>query len=115
MTLSQKTCQACSGDIIAFDAATAQKYISQLKNWKISDDIKWISKEFKFKIWFMEGGCGTFVPTFLNMVASLRKNNNKGHDEKFLNNIASGNFSKTAYVDPNDPSVIFLEQPDVIY
>ncbi len=49
MTLSQKTCQACSGDIIAFDAATAQKYISQLKNWKISDDIKWISKEFKFK------------------------------------------------------------------
>jgi len=71
--------------------------------------------EIKFKIWFMEGGCGTFVQNFLNMVASLRKNNNKGHDEKFLNNIATGNFSKTAYVDPNDPSVIFLEQPDVIY
>jgi len=49
MTLSQKTCQACSGDIIAFDAATAQKYLSQLKNWKITEDSKWIFKEFKFK------------------------------------------------------------------
>jgi hypothetical protein len=69
--------------------------------------------DIKFKIWFMEGGCGTFVPTFLNMIASLRKNNNQGIDQKFINSISSGNFAKTAFVDPNDPSVIFLEQPDV--
>ncbi len=70
--------------------------------------------DIKFKIWFMEGGCGTFVPAFLNMVSSLRRNQNKGHDQKFMNTIASGQFAKTAYVDPNDPSTIFLEQPDVI-
>ncbi len=67
----------------------------------------------KFKIWFTEGGCGTFVPSFLNMVSSLRRNGNRGHDQKMMNNIATGNFAKTAYVDPNDPSVIFLEQPEV--
>lgn len=69
--------------------------------------------DIKFKIWFMEGGCGTYVPAFLNMVNSLRRNQNKGHDEKLLNTIAAGQFAKTAYIDPNDPSVIFLEQPDV--
>jgi hypothetical protein len=69
--------------------------------------------EIKFKIWFMEGGCGTFVPAFLNLVNSLRRNQNKGHDQKLMNTIAAGQFAKTAYIDPNDPSVIFLEQPDV--
>lgn len=69
----------------------------------------------KFKIWFMQGGCGTFVPAFLNMVNSLRKNQNKGHDHKLMNTIIAGQFAKTAYIDPNDPSVIFLEQPEVIY
>ncbi len=61
----------------------------------------------------MEGGCGTFVPAFLNMVNSLRKNLNRGHDQKLLNTIAAGTYAKTAYIDPNDPSVIFLEQPEV--
>ncbi len=69
--------------------------------------------DIKFKIWFMEGGCGTFVPSFLNMCYSLRKNNNKGLDSKLINSISSGSFAKTAYVDPNDPSVIYLEQPEV--
>ncbi len=67
----------------------------------------------KFKIWFQNGGCGTFVPAFLNMVNSLRKNNNRGHDNKMMNAISQGKFAKTAYIDPNDPSVIFLEQPEV--
>ena len=62
----------------------------------------------------MEGGCGTFVPAFLNLVNSLRKNNNRGHDQKLMNTISSGRYAQTAYVDPNDPSVIFLEQPDVL-
>ena len=47
------------------------------------------------------------------MVLTLRKNNNKGLDQKMMNSIASGQFAKVAYVDPNDPSVIFLEQPEV--
>jgi len=67
----------------------------------------------KFKLWFTEGGCGTFAPSFLNMVTSLRRNNNRGHDQKLMNIIVSGQYAKTAYIDPNDPSVIFLEQPEV--
>ena len=71
--------------------------------------------DIKFKLWFTEGGCGTFAPSFLNMVNSLRKTHNQGLDEKLLNIIACGQYAKTAYIDPNDPSVIFLEQPDVNY
>ena len=62
----------------------------------------------KFKIWFMEGGCGTFVPNFLSLTASVRKNNNKGLEQKFINSISSGTFAKSAFVDPNDPSIIYL-------
>jgi hypothetical protein len=69
--------------------------------------------DISFKIWFTEGGTGTFAPSFLNMVNSLRRNQNKGLDTKTMNIIATGQFSKIAYVDPNDPSVIFLEQPSV--
>jgi hypothetical protein len=72
-----------------------------------------IPGNFKFKIWFMEGGCGTFVPNFLNLVASVRKNNGKGVEQKFINSISTGTFAKSAYIDPNDPSVIYLEQPEV--
>jgi len=47
------------------------------------------------------------------MVATIRRNGKKGLDSKFTNSIASGNFAKVAYVDPNDPSVIYLEQPEI--
>ena len=49
-----------------------------------------------------------------NLINSIKKNNYKGPDSKLLNTISSGSFSKTAYVDPNDPSVIYLEQPEVV-
>lgn len=64
-----------------------------------------------FKVWFMEGGCGTFVPSYLKMVASTRRN--KQVDSRILNAIQNGTYSSMAYVDPNDPSVIYLEQPAV--
>jgi hypothetical protein len=67
----------------------------------------------KFKIWFMEGGCGTFVPAVFTMLDSLRKNQYKGHESKLMNAISSGSFGKVAFVDPNDPSIIYLEQPEV--
>ena len=69
----------------------------------------------KFKLWFTEGGCGTFVPAFLNLTMSIKKNGYKGPDSKLLNTVSSGNFCKTAYIDPNDPSVIYVEQPEVFY
>lgn len=65
----------------------------------------------EFYIYFTEGGVGTFIPSVMGLIANVRKNNNKGPDEKMLNNISTGIYAKTAYIDPNDPSKIYLEQP----
>ena len=67
-----------------------------------------------FKIWFMSGGCGTFAPAYLKMVYSMRVNRNRGIDQQIQRNIESGNYGKTAYIDPNDPSVIYLQQPQIV-
>lgn len=68
----------------------------------------------EFYIYLTEGGCGTLVPAFMNILSNVRKNNNKGPDSKFLNSVANGVFAKSAYIDPNDPSTIYLEQPQQI-
>lgn len=65
------------------------------------------------KIWFTTGGFGTFVPAFFNVLSNVRKNNSKGPTNKFINNVSTGIFAKNSYVDPNDPSIIYLEQPNV--
>jgi len=49
MQLVQKKCIACTGDVLAFDRITCEKYLAQLNEWKISQDNKWLTKEFKFK------------------------------------------------------------------
>ena len=61
----------------------------------------------------MNGGFGTLVPVYMNLVISVRRNGNRGPEPKLLQNISTGQFAKTAFVDPNDPSVIYLEQPSV--
>ncbi|NBV05920.1 MAG: 4a-hydroxytetrahydrobiopterin dehydratase [Proteobacteria bacterium] len=64
MQLSEKKCLACSGDLTAFDRRACEKYLLQLKDWKISADGKWILREFKFK---------NFVSTleFVNKIAAI--------------------------------------------
>jgi len=49
MTLAQKNCQACDGSLPALSLDEAQKYLTQLKNWQILPDGKWLFKEFLFK------------------------------------------------------------------
>ena len=66
-----------------------------------------------FKIWFMNGGCGTFAPAYLKMVASCRRNKNRGIEQKLMSTVQNGTYRKTAYIDPNDPSVIYLQQPQL--
>ena len=68
----------------------------------------------RYKIWFTEGGCGTFVPAFFNVLGNLRKNENKSPDSKFINMVSNGTFAKSAYIDPNDPSILYVEQPSTI-
>ena len=66
-----------------------------------------------FKIWLMNGGCGTLAPAYLKMVKSCRANSGRGAQQSVINSYQSKNKGKTAYIDPNDPSVIYLQQPEV--
>lgn len=67
-----------------------------------------------FKFWLMDGGCNTFVHNFFILMTGIRRNKNKEADTKLVQSIITGNYSKMAYLDPNDPTIMFLEQPKVI-
>ena len=64
-----------------------------------------------FKIWLMNGGCGTLAPAYLKMVKSCKRNKGRGAEQNVINSYQGG---KKAYIDPNDPSVIYLQQPEVV-
>lgn len=72
-----------------------------------------------FKILFKEGGCGTFVPLFLNLISSVRQYNQQMQQAAAAPRVDPLQASQTpvdemmrhAYVDPNDPTRIFLQQP----
>ena len=63
-----------------------------------------------FKIWLMNGGCGTLAPAYLKMIKSCKRNKGRGAEQNVINSYQGG---KKAYIDPNDPSVIYLQQPEV--
>ncbi|XP_038992630.1 uncharacterized protein LOC120116145 [Hibiscus syriacus] len=70
-----------------------------------------------FKILFKEGGCGTFVPLFLNLISSVRRYNQVNHEPQPRRDPLQAaqtpvdEMMRHAYVDPNDPTKIFLQQP----
>lgn len=47
--LSQKKCVACEGGTTPLNKVEAEVLLKQLKQWTLSGDAKWISKDFKFK------------------------------------------------------------------
>lgn len=49
MTLSEKKCLPCSEGTVAFSRETSEKHLTQIKNWQISNNGKWLFKEFEFK------------------------------------------------------------------
>ncbi|XP_022742628.1 UPF0664 stress-induced protein C29B12.11c-like [Durio zibethinus] len=70
------------------------------------------------KILFKEGGCGTFVPLFLNLISSVRQYNQQVNpapqphmDPLQAAQTPVDEMMRHAYVDPNDPTRIFLQQP----
>ncbi|PSS06083.1 UPF0664 stress-induced protein like [Actinidia chinensis var. chinensis] len=71
-----------------------------------------------FKILFKEGGCGTFVPLFFNLIQSVRQYSQQ-YGSRVENHSDPLQAAQTpvdemmrhAYVDPNDPTRIFLQQP----
>uniref|UniRef100_A0A7N1A6Y6 Arabinogalactan protein n=1 Tax=Kalanchoe fedtschenkoi TaxID=63787 RepID=A0A7N1A6Y6_KALFE len=72
-----------------------------------------------FKILFKEGGCGTFVPLFFNLLNSLRQYNQQfraGAEAPRVDPLQAAQppveeMMRHAYVDPNDPTKIYLQQP----
>ncbi|XP_027097229.1 uncharacterized protein [Coffea arabica] len=71
-----------------------------------------------FKILFKEGGCGTFVPLFFNLIHSVRQYNQETSragpqlDPLQASQTPVDEMMRHAYVDPNDPTRIFLQQPN---
>ncbi|KAK6139096.1 hypothetical protein DH2020_003892 [Rehmannia glutinosa] len=72
-----------------------------------------------FKIMFKEGGCGTFIPLFFNLIASVRQYNQHASaaaqprvDPLQAAQTPVDEMMRHAYVDPNDPTRIFLQQPN---
>ncbi|KAI5419056.1 UPF0664 stress-induced protein C29B12.11c isoform X2 [Lathyrus oleraceus] len=72
-----------------------------------------------FKIIFKEGGCGTFIPLFFNLIASVRQYNQFASaptesrvDPLPVSQAPVDEMMRHAYVDPNDPTRIFLQQPN---
>jgi 4a-hydroxytetrahydrobiopterin dehydratase len=47
--LSQKKCVACEGGVAPLNRTEAEILLKQVKEWRLSGDSRWISKEFKFK------------------------------------------------------------------
>ncbi|KAK7360420.1 hypothetical protein VNO77_02413 [Canavalia gladiata] len=72
-----------------------------------------------FKIIFKEGGCGTFIPLFFNLIASVRQYNQYANmqTQSYVDPLQAAQtpvdeMMRHAYVDPNDPTRIFLQQPN---
>lgn len=72
-----------------------------------------------FKVIFKEGGCGTFVPLFLNLLKVARQfqqhtphSNSRPYNDPFPTTPPpTTEILRQAYMDPNDPTKIYLQQP----
>ncbi|KAL9261636.1 UPF0664 stress-induced protein C29B12.11c-like protein [Drosera capensis] len=122
-----------SGDLVAFDMPLL--YVSREKFSQpvfhcnnISGNVEPVVPEnenralystHSFKILFKEGGCGTFVPLFFNLIKGVRQYNQQfTHaapeprvDPLQASQTPVDEMMRHAYVDPNDPTKIFLQQP----
>jgi hypothetical protein len=68
----------------------------------------------EFKLWFTSGGCQTFLRCFCCCLEEIRKNNRP--DPRFIENVRQGKFvGQKGFVDPDDPSILYVEQPSNSY
>ena len=68
-----------------------------------------------FKLWFNNGGCDTFIKLLSHWLKEIRKFNNNmevfTQNSGMYSDVRNGKFNGQAFVDPNDPSQIFMQQP----
>ncbi|CAK69442.1 unnamed protein product (macronuclear) [Paramecium tetraurelia] len=65
-----------------------------------------------FKLWFKAGGCDKFLRILVNVLTQIRKQRGSGQrvpDARMMENFAIS--QSQAFIDPNDPSVIYVQQP----
>eukprot|EP00743_Colponemidia_sp_Colp-15_P008199 GILK01008891.1.p1 GENE.GILK01008891.1~~GILK01008891.1.p1 ORF type:complete len:275 (-),score=25.50 GILK01008891.1:49-873(-) len=67
------------------------------------------------KLTFKEGGCGTFLPLFFTLIEQIRTSiasqRPAAPDPRFVDAVRTGNIRNVAYIDPSDPSVVYISQP----
>ena len=64
----------------------------------------------------MSGGCQKFLKYFTSILGQIRKRKQEGADPAFVKDLMNGTLDSkfAAYVDPNDPSVVFVSQPELV-
>eukprot|EP00927_Polykrikos_kofoidii_P049816 TRINITY_DN43826_c0_g1_i1.p1 TRINITY_DN43826_c0_g1~~TRINITY_DN43826_c0_g1_i1.p1 ORF type:complete len:242 (+),score=42.21 TRINITY_DN43826_c0_g1_i1:73-726(+) len=60
-----------------------------------------------FTLTFNSGGCGTFLPCFYQLLAEAMEQ----QQASLTQAAAEGRLNQVAFVDPSDPSVLYLSQP----
>mmetsp|Transcript_46542 Transcript_46542/g.122912 ORF Transcript_46542/g.122912 Transcript_46542/m.122912 type:complete len:220 (-) Transcript_46542:17-676(-) len=64
-----------------------------------------------FSLTFNAGGCGTFLPLFFRQMAELKEQSASAQAVSLAQAAQDGRLDQVAYVDPSDPSVLYLSQP----
>mmetsp|Transcript_13974 Transcript_13974/g.44743 ORF Transcript_13974/g.44743 Transcript_13974/m.44743 type:complete len:210 (-) Transcript_13974:139-768(-) len=72
-----------------------------------------LTYESKFKLTFGHGGAGTFLPLFFRALYELRDPASAAAAGTLSQAVMSGTFSTVVVSDPNDPSIIYVTQPDI--
>merc|ERR1712217_458648 len=64
----------------------------------------------KVSLTFNSGGCGPFLPLFFQIMTDIQQ---QADSTETAQAALDGRLYQVAYVDPSDPSVLFLAQPTV--
>jgi len=77
----------------------------------LTDDIKWT-------LAFKDGGVGTFLPLFFRLLQEMRQRMTQQNEVQYEHNFATPvaqqvvqQIVHAAYVDPNDPTKLYVSQP----
>lgn len=68
-----------------------------------------------FKLYFKNGGCDAFIKILSVLIKEVRSSLNQHvvyEQTKFFNDMSMGKVNFNAYANPNDPSVIYTQQPN---
>lgn len=69
------------------------------------------SPPWEFTFYFKEGGCGTFLPLFFRILEAMRSAPLEAQVPEAPTAPAAEEAVRTAYMDPNDPTRVYVVQP----